>query len=111
MDTVRYMGTEYSIKDVFGHPVSVESFEDILIYNGEYTSREAKNIDSLIAYYVPEDVFNMSDYEIFAYIRKNIDEELPDTAYPCDRCPERKLCEAKANICHDLDDYIRAMAD
>ena len=81
MDVIKIGETEYQIRDLrlteyeVSVKISGESLERTLYdEEGEYTSREAKLLDEILFFYVPDDLLTAaSDQELEQYIYDHLD--------------------------------------
>lgn len=62
----------YYADDKCYYTISTEEFENLLIRDNRYVSKEAEYIDEQIFCYVPKDLFNASDEQICNFVRENI---------------------------------------
>lgn len=75
-DAISYKGKlypvkEYYIKDFGDRLISVESFENALIKDGDYVDDEARAIDEQIFYFVPDRLWNNANLGLYVWRQVN----------------------------------------
>lgn len=55
-----------------GAIVGTESLNNIIMNDGNYTSKEAENIDLQIIFYVPDHIIRKPNNEIVKYVNENL---------------------------------------
>ena len=79
MQTITFEGKKYPARELmvqgFGEiTISTESLEEVLISNDEYVSDDARRVDEMVCFYVPDNHIDWPESDLIEYVEIMLDE-------------------------------------